>query len=363
MSGIFGILGLADSEIAYVNVVGQRVVYDAVQQFLAQHNEELRVAQSLFVDSETEDFKFRYKLPGGGYLQRRGGKAQSAAVKTTGSWDVALPLEDFGVGLGGFDVDLAYMSLQDLQVHLDTVTLQNINTVRLEILKCLFDNVAYTFNDPLPNVGDLTIQPLANGDSVVYPPVLGTVTEATDDHFIGTAYAASAISDTNNPYETIKNEVEEHFGAPTGGSNIISFINPAQTAKTQALSDFDPVNDRFIEPGANKDTIMGLPAGVPGRILGRVSGVWVSEWRWIPANYISATHLDAPKPLRMRVDRAYTGLPRGLNLVAQSGQDAYPLQGSQYRHRFGLAVVNRLNGVSMHLSGNSTYTVPTGYSH
>lgn len=362
MSQIFGILGISDSEIAYVNTIGQRIVYDAVAELLARHNAELGQMVSVFVDQTTEDFKFRYKLPGGGYLQLRGGQAQSAAVKALGSWDVALPLLDYGTSLGGIDIDLAYMTVQDLNVHLDTVLLQDVNTLRLEILKCLFDRVAYTFVDPLPNVGSLTIQPFANADSVTYPPVLGADTEATEDHMLESNYAASGISDTNNPYVTIKNELEEHFGAPQGGSNIVTFINPAETAKTQALADFVDLPDRYVQVGQDTATVAGLPAGIPGKIIGRMSNsTWVSEWRWIPSGYMFGIHLDAPKPLRMRVDRGYTGIPRGLNLVYES--DVYPLRNSQYRHRFGLGVVNRLNGVAMELNTGGSYTVPTGFSH
>lgn len=361
MSAIFGILGINDSEIAFVNTIGQQVVYDAVQEVLNRHNQDLQAALSVFLDGTTEDFKFRYILPGGGYLQRRGGQAPSAAVKRTGSWDVALPLEDFGAALGGIDVDLAYMSIQDLNAHLDTILAQDINTVRLEVLKALLDSAQYTFADPLPNVGSLTVVPLANGDSVVYPPVIGSDTEATDNHYLESGYAAGSISDSNNPFKTLVAELEEHFGTPQGGSNIVTFINNAQTDVVDSLADFDPVNDRFVQPGVNTAQLVGLPANLPGKIIGRTNGTWVSEWRFVPANYMVSVHLDAPKPLRQRVDRAYTGLPRGLSLVSES--DVYPLQNAHYRHRFGVAVVNRLNGVVMELGTGGSYTVPSGYGH
>ncbi len=359
MSAIFGALGIADTERAFVQTLGQSVVYDAVGQVLAQWNRDLDAAYSLLVDGTTEDFKFRYKLPGGGYLQRRGGLAQSANIKATGSWDVSLPLDDFGAAVGGDDITLAYMSIQDLNVHLDTIMAQDLNTTRLEILKCMFDNANYTYDDPLH--GALTITPFANADAVVYPPVLGADAEATESHMLGTTYLSSAISDTNNPFVTIVDELEEHFGAPTGGSNIITFINQAQTAKVKALTDFDPVDDKFTQPGANTAQLVGLPANVPGRIIGRVSGSWVSEWRYMPADYMFGIHLDAPKPLRMRVDPAYTNIPRGLVLKAKD--EKYPLENSHYSHRFGLAVVNRLNGVAIKFVANGVYAVPTGFGH
>jgi hypothetical protein len=363
MSGIFGALGLADTDRSMVNTVGQRVVYDAVKTLLEKHQEELQRAYAVFVAEETADFKRRFILPGGGTLQERSELGRPAAVKATGKWDVAFPLRDYGAQIAGNDVAIAYMTMQELDRHLDTVFIQNTNTVRRELLKALLDNVAYTFKDPLNHVGDLTIQPLANGDTVVYPPVLGSEDEATDSHYLESGYLASAISDTNNPFASIRDELEEHFGANTGGENIVVFINHAQVAKTEALTDFDEVRDRFVIPGANVDQLTGLPATLPGRLIGRVSGCWVSEWRHVPANYMIGIYMEpvVPKPLIMRVDPADTGLGRGLQLVSKD--EEFPLEASFYRNRFGLGAGNRLNGVVMELGNGGTYTVPTGYGH
>lgn len=360
MANLFGLLTTSDSDRAYANQVGQRVVYDAIQTYINKVNMDLDMAISVFVEGNTEDFAERYKLPGGGRLQRRGLQGRPAPVKVSGGWDVAYPIEDFAEQIAGDDVSMAYMTVGDIERHLSTLTVQDTNTVRHEMLRRLFRNTADTFIDPLPlsTTPTLTIQPLANGDTVVYPPALGSESEATDDHYLESNYAASAISDTNNPYATIRDEIEEHFGASTGGENIVVFINNAQTAKTQALSDFDEVPDRFIRVGDNVDVPINLPM-VPGRILGRVSGCWVSEWRWIPANYLLGLHLEVPAPLKRRVDVAGTGLPQGLALIAEDME--FPLEHSYWRHRFGFGVGNRLNGVVMELGTGGSYTIPTAY--
>lgn len=358
MSNIFGALGLNDTDTVFLSTMGQAVVYDAVNQVLSQHNADLNAAMSVFVERTTADYKLRYKLPGGGRLQRLGGQAQAGAVKATGQWDVAFPLEDFGAQIGADRTSYAYMTVQDLDRHLSTVMIQNMNTVRFEILKALLNNTQGTFVDPL--WGSLSIEPLANGDTVVYPPVIGSEAEATEDHYLESGYASSAISDSNNPYKTIVDDIEHHFGAPTGNSNIAVFINNAQVSKTQDLTDFDEVPDRFIQPGQDTDIPTGLPAALPGRVIGRVSGAWVVEWRWIPANYMVGVHLDAPKPLIRRVDPAYTGLGDGLQLVATS--DTHPFTSSHYSHRFGVGAGNRLNGVIMELGNGGTYSIPSGYS-
>lgn len=356
MSGIFGMLGLPDTDRLFVNTIGQRAVYDAAQLLLDRYNADLRLALTAFVEAQTEDYKLRYRLPGGGRLQRRGGETDSARVKALGYWDVAFPLEDFGVAIGGDDVALAYMTLQEYDRHLQTIFLQDINTVRFELLRCIFDNTQRTFVDPL--YGTIYPEPLANDDSVVYPPVLGSETEATDDHYLASAYAATAISDTNNPYITMRQELEEHFRAPTGGDAIAVFIHPDEVPETEDLTDFDPVTDSFIRAGTQTAVPINLP-NVPGRILGRTNGCWAIEWRWIPSGYMLAVHLEVPAPVMERIDAADTGLGSGLQMRAR--EEDYPLESAHYRHRFGYAVGNRLNGVVMFLDTGSSYTIPGAY--
>lgn len=357
MSTIFGALNLNDTDRVFQATQGQAVIYDAVREYLDRYNQDMQAATAIFVEGTTSDHSERYKLPGGGRLQRRGPQSRTGEVKANAGWDCAYPLEDFGAAFAGDDVTMAYMTVGDLDRHISTVINQDRATRRYEILKALFNSTAGTFVDPL--WGSLTIQRLANGDSVVYPPVLGSESEATDNHYLESGYAASSISDTNDPFVTIRDELEEHFGAPTAGSNIVVFVNNAQRAKIEALTNFSEVEDRFVRLGDQTDQASGVPAGVPGRVLGRCDGVWVVEWRWIPANYMVAIHMDAPKPLKIRIDPADTGLGSGLQLVSQDAD--YPFMTSHWRDRFGIGVGNRLNGVVFELGTGGTYTVPSGY--
>jgi len=320
---------------------------------------EIAAVEAIFIEKTTSDYKERYKLPGGGYLQRRNSDGRFGAVKAYGKWDVAYPLEDFGAQVAWNDVDMAYMTVKELDNHISTVTIQDINTRRYELLCALLDNGQGTFVDPIH--GSLSIEPLANGDTVVYPPVIGSETEATEDHYLESGYAASAISDVNNPFPTIVNELEHHFGTPQGGSNNIVFINNAQTALVQALTNFYEADQADIAYGVATDRVTGLPAGMPGRVIGKVDGAWVAEWRNFPSGYMFGVNMDAPKPIIKRVDPADTGLAEGLLLVATD--EEFPFAGSFFRHRFGLGVGNRLNGVAFELGVGGTYSIPSGFDH
>jgi len=359
MAGIFGALGIYDNERVMLNTYGQRVVYDAVNQVLSEHNAALQAAMSLFVEEVTSDYLIRYKLPGGGRLQRMTSQTRPGAVKATGEWDVAFPLEEFAAQVASNRVDYAYMTTIDLDRHLKTVQMQNVNTVRHEILKRLFTSTQVQFPDPLH--GLLRVEGLANGDAVLYPPVIGSEVEATDAHYLESGYAAADISNANDPYVTMAAELTEHFGRPTGGTNLVTFINADETPETIALTAFVEVPDRYIRLGANTPEPIGLPATMPGRILGRheTAGTWVVEWPWIPSGYMVMVDIDAPPPLKMRVDPADTGLGYGLTLIADS--DVYPFSASHYSNRFGFGCANRLNGVVMELAVGAGYTVPAVY--
>jgi hypothetical protein len=361
MSGIFGQLNISDTDRVFQATTGQDVIYQAAADYLARVNADLNAALTVFLGRTTEDHKLRYKLPGGGRLQTRGPDGTYGATKATGQWDIAFPLLDFGAQSASNDVDRAYMTVEELDRHINTIVIQNTNTTRFQVLKPLFNNVQQTFVDQL--WGSLSIEPLANGDTVVYPPVLGSESEATDDHYLEAAYATASISDTNNPYETIVEELVEHFGESTGGDNIVVFINPAEASKTMDLTDFTEVPDQFVRSGDNVDIPERLPS-VPGKIIGRMTGkgaCWVSQWRWIPATYMLAIHMEEEQPLMRRVDPADTGLPRGLNLVATD--EAFPFRGSFWRNRFGLGGSNRLNGVALQLDvGGDGYDIPSAYS-
>ncbi len=231
MASIFGSLGFDDTDRVFASTEGQVIILDAIRDYLERINSDTMLALSIFVEEETENQIERYKLPGSGRLRRRAPDGRYGMSKLNDGWDTAFPLEDLGTELGGSDVEMAYMTALDLERHLSGVNTQNINTIRFEVLRALFNNVNATFVDPLH--GSLTIRRLANTDGSLFPPILGSEADADDEHYLESNYAATAITDTNNPYRTIRDELEEHFGAPTGGANIVSLIHPDEQPETE----------------------------------------------------------------------------------------------------------------------------------
>lgn len=358
---IYGALGIADTDYAFVNTIGQSIVYDATLQVLGDHNADLEASARVFVEKTTWDHTIKYKLPSEGYLQRKGAIARAAMTKPNGGWNVSFTLEEFGAEVGWDRVTLAYATMGQYNLTLEGVKRKDRNTFRQEMLRALFNNANRTFYDE--NFPNLTITPLANGDSTTYPPVIGSTAESTANNYLVSGYAYTAISDVNDPVPTMINALEQYLGTPTGGSKIAIFINNEETPFIKALSNFDPVPNRFVEYGANVSLVPEdkYPQGLPGRILGETDSALIIEWRWIPAGYMLGIHLEAPAPLMRRIDPPEVGLGDGLQIVAED-MDA-PIKTSSWSHRFGFGCANRLNGVVMQLTTNGSYTPPALYNY
>ncbi len=358
MATIYGVLGLPDSDRTFLNTLGQQVAYDAAKEVIADRNAQLELTRSIFIEKVTEEFATRYRLIGGGRMQRVNRNSDAAAVKTRGYWDVQYPLESFEDQLAIDRISFAYMTVEDLNREVETVFERNRNTLRHEILRVLFNNAQRTVNDELR--GNLIVKPLANGDSDLYPPVEGAIIEATENAYESSAYAPGAISDTNNPWKKITPKLMSHFGGiASNGDPVVTFINEAQRDAVSALADFIDADDRFIRYGQNSSHPEQL-ASVPGAIIGRMVGrAYVSVWNWIPANYMLSIHLEAAKPLIKRCDPAYTNLPKELELIAKDSE--HPFESSYYHHRFGIGAGNRINGHVLFLDAGGSYVVPTLY--
>lgn len=363
MANLFGAWGLQDSDRLFNGTIGQRVIYDESQRLIDLYNADVASASAVFVAGRTDKYKERFKLSGGGMMQKRGRNSRPGAVKIAGSWDVAYPLLDFGDALAFDDVSMAYMTAAEYTVNFQNILNRDANTYRFELLRALLNNTSYVFPDEL--YGSLSVVPLANTDGTLYPPVLGSTTEAEATYYVGTNYLTAAISDTNNPVKTAVDSLQARFGTPTGGSSIAYFYNSAEHPKLSALTSFVPVPYQYTTPGDNTATVT-IP-GIPPELLkgswevtGTCSGAVMCKWAQIPATYSVAVHLDATPPLIERVDPADTGLGTGLQMVARDVEAFFETH--FWRHRYGLACRNRLNGFVQQLVASTTYTTPTNFA-
>lgn len=363
MSAIFGILGVEDTEAAFLINMGQELVFDAINEVLGYHNADVAAATGIFVKGNTEKFQQRWLKPGDGMLSPLGQDplAPGPAVRRYGEWDVAYPLREYGESVSGSRIALAYMTPAELNAHLDTVMERDMARHRQRMLIALMENTNFSFVSLLGH-GTLTIRRLANGagDSVTYPALPGATTEATDDHYIDAAYNVAGIAAATNPAVDLRDEIIEHFGGRlTTGTDVLYIHGSDQTAYLQAIAGYVARADDKIDWGEDTD-LAKMVGGAPGWLHGRGWGVWMAEWAWMPDEFGLAVLLGKP-PLMRRVDTGASGLPAGLSLVAQDRD--HPLESAYYSDRFGYGVGNRLSAACIEINaGGATYTPPAAYA-
>lgn len=351
---IYGALGLRNGDRSLVSSVGESIVYDAVQEFVRMHNENLISTSNLFIQGMTERFKDIYKMPGSGRLQRRNAFARTGAVRPGSEWDVAYPLEEFGVAIEGDVKAYAMLTVEELANELITARIQDINTVRWEVLSSFYNNENRVVVDQWPgSKGSLTIRTLANGDGTMYMPLSGTDL-AERDNYVVSGYADTAIDDTNNPVATIV----EKLGS---NGNAVVFINKAQRAKVEALTNFVDATPAAIMAGSGRDTLRSAPT-LPSKaeLIGYTDSAWVAVWdEAVPPSYVIGVDADQPGPYMMRVHRSEYDLPQGLALVVTD--ERYPIRTRHWEHDFGIGAGNRVNGAVVQLKAAGTYDVPAQY--
>jgi hypothetical protein len=348
---IAGILDIDDADSVLVNEVGQETVFQAINEYSARLNESLNRITGLFVETTTTKHQWTYRLPGNRELQTQGGMARAAEQKFKAEYMVALPIFQFGDALGGSFVEMAYTSIADVDRQVVEIGNAARRTLRKEILKALFNNTAYNYDDIVN--GTLSIKTLANQDGTYYPPLPGADDLAEAQHYGEAGYAVSGISDSNDPIKWHADKLVARYPDEVDG---LVFISTDMVAKVSGLALFEEVNDPRIVPGGLSDRLVGIPDGVPGKVIGRMHGVWVVKWADLPATYSLSLAPSYEKPLQKRIDPPSTGLPSDLRLIKQS--DLFPLEKSEWMWRFGMGVVNRLNGFILEVANGGTYSVP-----
>lgn len=355
MGQLAGILGAADNTI--LATIGPTVVSDAVNDLLARYQIEQQNAFSFWVEEQTTDWKTVYTLVSGDEMQELGQHDQPIEKRVTGSWETAYPIKRYGDALGWDYETFQYMTVADMERQTASKTIANAKTHRRQIMRALFGNVNYIYTNPQDGHGALTIRRLANGDGTTYPPLLTGTTEADEDHYLISGYAAASISDANNPLATMVADLKHHWDGPY---LPVAHINSAQRNQIAGLSLFVDAVTPGVRPASTDATVDGQFPDAPGEFIGidPVSGVYVYVWDQVPANYITMRDYNKPAPLKKRVH----AVPSLVGFRLEAEAEHHPLYRRTWMDRFGYAAGNRLNGTIMFLDAGSVYVVPATYA-
>lgn len=347
---LYGFHNLKDLFNRRVTEVGVSVINTAITASLTEHNRQIDSLLSMFV-RRTTDFKTRFLSVNSARLQPLDENGRARPIKTSGYYGTAFPLHYAGTAWGYDYIASQKMRIEEVNNTLSTLQMADARWMRDHVLAGLFTNADWTFSDPQHD--SLTINGLANGDSVKYTILQGADDGATDNHY----YAqANAIADgADNPFPTIYDELVEH---PENSGDVIVLVPSNLTASVEALANFKEKSDPNIREGANTSVLVGnLQAQVPGKVIGYVDKCWIVEWKSLPDNYLIATTTGGDRPLAMREDEE-TSL-RGFIKVAE--RNDHPFYESQYIRRAGFGAWNRV-GALVYRIGNGSYAIPTNYT-
>lgn len=330
-----------------VTTLGDRALYDAVNESAAEHTRALNALLSGMADRTTDRTRKIY-LAGSGTLQPLDEHGNPLPMRPEGSYDVGFPIQGGGTAWGDNRVTRALMTVEEANRFTVDALTKDRDWIQRHTLAALLDKTSWTHPDPQ---GDITIQPLANGDAVTYNRVGGAT--ATDNHYIA---QAAAIADATNPFPTIYSDLAEH---PGNNGPYVAYIPSNVVDDVEALTAFVPVTDPDIMAGNASDVLTGsMDRGVGDEVLGKVSKVWIVEWKALPDNYIVAHARGAGSPLAMREYPAteLQGLFPEMHSV-----DGNHMVNRMIRYA-GFGVQHRVSALAYFVeAGDTTYDVPTGY--
>jgi hypothetical protein len=344
-------LGLLDpnqnARVADSGLLASGILYDN-----ARHNADINALLGTFSVTTTE-YTEEVDQFGSARNQPLDENGRSIPIKPLAPYTVAYPIQGSGNAWGANFVTRAQLTVRELARTLSRMYRGDYIWVRDHVLGALFANTSYNFRDPTGK-GTLVVRGLANSDSTsFYSSTTGS--SAADTHYLA---QAAAISDSANPYPTIRTELTEH---PDNGETVVAFVPTALMATTSALADYNgvAVNPNLVLGSDERRLSATLDIVLPPRAVVRGQmddGTWIVEWPDLPADIIIAITVDGAKPLARRqfpLEELQGFRP------AQIRED-HPFWEEQWHRWEGYGARSRIGAV-VYRVGNASYAIPTNY--
>jgi hypothetical protein len=348
---LYGFMQLKDLAATRAIEVDPDLLISSIEMTVDEHNREVNALLNLFSEERTvEQLQFN-----GAAITRNqpvDANGRVRPIKPVAPYTVGFPIWEAGNAWGANRVTNAKLTVQKLNDLVGQILYGDFAWLRDQLLGTLFDNVGYTFTDPV--VGNVAVKGLANSDAVTYAiSTSGADSLATDTHYLA---QANAIDNSNNPFPTIYTELTEH---PENSTEVIAFINSAQAPAVTALTNFVAVQDPNVTPALTAARLNGgLDSLLPARatLLGRTDKVWIVQWNAIPSTYVVAITAGGTPPLVRRVDPEPE--LQGFRPIARI--EMFPFFQEEWHRRLGFGGWNRVGAVVLRTS-NASYAVPTNY--
>ena len=241
--------GFVDLEALFtdrVTTLNTNVIDTALSDSLAEWNRQIDAMTSTFV-VRTTDAKRRYLIPGSGTLQPMDQHGTPLPVIPSGSYDVSFPIQGGGTAFGDNRITRALMTVGELNCFVMDAQQRDADWIGRHILASILDNTSWTYDDD--ELGNLTIQPLANNDATLYPRVGGTAPAASQHYIAQTA----AIADATNPFDDLYALLTRYPSQSM--SQIVAYVPTANIGDAMGLTDFIEKADPRIAVGGNQSRL------------------------------------------------------------------------------------------------------------
>jgi hypothetical protein len=331
-----------------VAAFGEDSAFEAIDLARQAHNAIVQEMVSGFIETST-DRQRRYGGNDDMAMDEVDEFGRGDAQKITAGVTVGFPLRLFDVSVQWTRKYMQNASVSELAAQFTAAQTAHVKRLQREIKRAIFTATNSTFTDRLVDNVSLAVKAFLNADSAAIPngPNGESFDGATHTHYVARV-GALAASDVTAAIETV---IEHHN---TGQAML--YINRAQEAAIRAMTaNFSPYTDVRVIPASTAQVANGslIQTNLYNRAIGIFDGaeVWVKPW--IPANYMFAFVMGAPKPLVLRERNAGSS---GLQIAAED--EAYPLRARTVEAEFGVGVWTRTNGVALYVGGTS-YVTPT----
>src|SRR5436190_138877 len=330
----YGFVGLeSDLYAQRINTIGIDRVFGMIADSVAEYNRVVDAMMAGWV-SRTTMVQEYIELAGAGTLQPLTPDGNPLPVIPSGNYSVGYPLHGAGTGFGTNRITRPFLTGEEADRFTNDAFIKDADWRMRHLLASILDSSSWTYTDRYGDgqggskgIGNVTVQPLANGDSVTYMTRGGA--QATDNHYL---FQAAGIADATNPFAAARAEFVE--------------VNDPDVAYLNR-------NNLPAAPYA-PTTILG-----PGdEILGKLqsSNMWIVEWGRLPTNIFVTVATGAGPFVRMReiADASLQGL----------FTEGFDVDGNHMGQRFlrwaGFGVANRVAATAT-LVGAGAYTTPTLY--
>lgn len=354
MTLAYGFVTLADQFASRINTIGVERIWTAIDQSAAEHNRVVAELMAAMV-APTEIAQEQFELPGGGTLQPLDADGNPKPVKPSGSYQVGYPIQGAGTAWGDNRVSRALMTVKEANRLTVDAQQKDVNWMRRHILAALMDESAWTYYDETgpdgaKGLGNISVQPLANGDAVTYVMKDGDM--ATDDHYLA---QANAIDDSNNPFPALYSELAEH---PSNTGPFVAYVATSLVTTIEGLAGFVPIVDPDVVPGSGSDSLRGqISRGFGDEVIGKVDKLWIVEWGSLPSGYILAHARGGGPVLKMREYPAPE--LKGFFREAHSSDGNHQVE--RMLRFAGFGVSNRVGAAVLYIGGGS-YVIPSAFN-